>query len=132
MKLRIEFLTLYFFVPILILFSRSWLKEMVRGRSFLIVFLPFVATFLLFILFKTNKINRKELFSVPNFWKNFLGILTIFLPISLVLTAVAYFFFDELFLSLSRFSLKLWLLVMCLYPMFSVLPQGIIYRIFFL
>jgi uncharacterized protein len=53
-----------------------------------------------------------------------------FIPLAIAATAFMLIVLPESWLSLYRRSARLWLLVMLLYPLLSVLPQEIIYRVF--
>ncbi|MDO4879803.1 MAG: CPBP family intramembrane metalloprotease [Capnocytophaga sp.] len=131
-KIRaIEFFFLYIVVPLLLFFFREQLKAQMGGGSFVILFLPIIAPLLVTILLREKTIQWCELWSVANFKYHFIQILKIFLPFSLVITIATYYFFSDLFLILPKMSIGLWIIVMLFYPLLSVLPQGIIYRVFF-
>lgn len=53
-----------------------------------------------------------------------------FVPLALLLFALTWYFRPDLLFGFARRRPGLWALVMVLYPVFSVYPQGIVYRVF--
>ena len=58
-------------------------------------------------------------------------ILVIFAGVALLVAAAVYFFAPQMLFSFVKRAPAFWVLVMVLYPVLSVYPQGIIYRTFF-
>ncbi|MDO4228708.1 MAG: CPBP family glutamic-type intramembrane protease [Capnocytophaga sp.] len=127
----VEFLGLYVVAPLLLIPLQDMLKNLSGGRSFVVLFLPIIAGFLLFLLFYKKAINWRELLQIADFKRHLFQILKLFLPFSLFISVITYWFFPDLFLVFPLEMPLLWLLILFFYPLLSVLPQGIIYRVFF-
>jgi membrane protease YdiL (CAAX protease family) len=81
-------------------------------------------------------LRRQPDFKPRKFWRTSAlaargrSILALFLPAACLLTLAVYALAPQLFLNLPRQQPFLWALVMLLYPIFSVVPQTLIYRAF--
>jgi hypothetical protein len=90
-----------------------------------------VALVMFVLLLRDRTFDRRQLLNAHRFWPRLAGVLAIFIPGAvLVGLGVAWFFPDKLF-SLIQQRPVLWAMIMCLYPLFSVYPQEIVWRAFF-
>lgn len=130
-RLWIEQILLFIVIPIMLWQFRENLQGVQAGGSFIVLLLPVIATSLLFFMVKKMHFSLQELRHIPHFRKNFLGILQFFIPSAIVYTLLTYFLMPQYLFFLPKNHLGMWLLIMFAYPLFSVLPQGIIYRVFY-
>ena len=124
----VEFLLLFGGVPAL------HAADLLRVHPFVVLWIT--SAFCLVMLLLDSGFDKRTLWRGRRPWREHraeLGlILTRFAWITpIVLVAVALISRDRLF-SFPRHWPGLWALVMCLYPIFSVYPQGVIYRAFLL
>jgi uncharacterized protein len=91
-----------------------------------------LAAYCLFRLLSDSAFNRKQLWNLGVLpaasWK----ILALFAAGALIVGAGVYFLAPALLFNLVRRNPVVWAVVMVLYPVLSVYPQGIVYRAFFL
>lgn len=130
-KLIFELLFLFLGTPLLLWLFIEPLRALFRGGSFLVIMLPVFAAVILMYLRRKRALAELRLFNLDKAKHHLIQIWVLFLP-----SAIVYIFFTWLFRPESLFYLPktntgLWLLIMLAYPIFSVLPQGIIYRVFF-
>ena len=119
-RLWIEFVALYVGVPVL-------LATFMNGRPFL-PFLWIVALICVAVLLRDRSFNRRRFFSLRKHWRHVGGVLLRCTIIAgLALAAVLLLQPRELF-NFPRRHPAFWALVMVMYPIVSVYPQGIIYR----
>lgn len=86
----------------------------------------------IFILKKFHNFNIKNTLHLKLFNKKSLRpILTLYAISCITIFAYTYFFENDLFLSFVKARPYLWLAVMLLYPIFSVFPQEVIFRVYF-
>ena len=123
-KLKIEFLIIFFLIPLAVILVKFFFSE-----QKIFVFLPlFIVFFLsLYLLKKTPSFSFKSLKKKTE-WKFFFLISLIF--------AVSGFFYtiildSNLLFNFPKNYFVLWVAVMLLYPIFSVIPQEIIFRVLF-
>lgn len=115
---------LYLGVPAIVYFTNS-------HRGFLIILwsLCFAAQF---ILQKFHNFNIKHTLLLKLLKRKSLKNILILYAIScIVIFAYTYFFENDLFLGFVSNRPYLWLAVMFLYPIFSVYPQEVIFRVYF-
>ncbi|MDX2002700.1 MAG: CPBP family intramembrane glutamic endopeptidase [Chitinophagales bacterium] len=81
-------------------------------------------------LYRHHGFNNRS-FGLNGFqnWRSFLLAGTLYVAISI---AIVYWFFPENLFIIVRERPQLWLLIMCFYPIFSALPQEILFRGFFM
>lgn len=117
----IEFIVFYVFVPFIISsVLDGWLK---------ILPLIMIALFFLFLLLKDPEFDRAIL---TRFDRKFLkGSITRLIIITILLVWFTYWIFPLLFFQYPLNNFKSYLLTFFLYPVASVLPQEIIYRVYF-
>jgi membrane protease YdiL (CAAX protease family) len=82
------------------------------------------------VLLRDPTFDRRRLWEGDVAWRHVARVAAIFLIGVAVLTAVAMTWFPERFLEFPRNNPGRWRLVMILYPLLSVAPQGIIWRTF--
>ncbi len=81
-------------------------------------------------------LKRQPGFDAQKFWqtapavRQIRSMLLLFVPAAAMLTLGVYMLAPEMFLNLPRRSVLVWGLVLLLYPVFSVIPQTIVYRAF--
>ncbi len=117
--LKLEFIIIYFILPIVIL--------VVNIKFFFFLILILVSIYTLFTLKKDKDFNFKSLL-YKICWKDVL-ILNIIFAVNIYLYTLI--FYPELLFSLPRKNLKLLIMIIIFYPVVSVAPQELIYRVFF-
>jgi membrane protease YdiL (CAAX protease family) len=118
----IEFLVLFIAAPTLFAFGRHRIPA--------IPALWVAASYCLYILLHDPGFDRRHLWNASALASNALEILSIF-AFAVVIGIVLILRFEPAqFLSLPRKNPKSWVLLLVLYPVVSVYPQGIIYRAF--
>jgi uncharacterized protein len=91
-----------------------------------------VACIIIIIVLLLNKsFNKKMFFPTKGFISDFKTILLRYLLGGAILFVFVYYFNNKLFLSLPKKNLKLWIMIIVLYPLLSAYPQEVIYRLFF-
>ena len=118
-SLKFELFFIYLFLPSFILFFQS------KILIFSLLYLVFIFTFL--SLRKDKNFESKALTKKINWSISF-----IFFFVFLILGYLYILFYDPtLLLSFPKNNFRLWLIVMLIYPFFSVIPQEIVYRVYF-
>ena len=118
-SLKFELFLIYLFLPSFILFFQS------KILIFTLLYLVFIFTFLR--LRKDKSFDLKALTKKIN-WK----ISFIYFFVFLVSGYFYVLFYDpNILLSFPKDNFQLWVIVMFIYPFFSVIPQEVIYRVFF-
>jgi membrane protease YdiL (CAAX protease family) len=117
-----EFLLLFFALPVLFGFTRHRIPA--------IPALWVVTAWCLFILLRDARFNREHLWNAAAARQYMPAILSLFAFALVTGVALVLRFAPDLFLSLPKSNPRLWGLVMLLYPVLSVYPQGIVYRAF--
>jgi uncharacterized protein len=82
------------------------------------------------VLRQQTNFPRRKFWSLSDIPPNVRPILALFLPVAAALAAAMYAFMPRMFANLPRQRPILWSLVMLLYPLLSVIPQTLIYRVF--
>ena len=90
-----------------------------------------LAGYCLYRLFHDASFDRKLLWNEHRLPGTAPQILLIFVAIALLVGAAVYFWAPQMLFNFLKRSPAFWALVMVLYPVLSVYPQGIIYRAFF-
>ena len=118
-SLKFELFFIYLFLPSFILFFQS------KILIFTLLYLVFIFTFLK--LKKDKSFKSKALTKKINWRISF-----IYFCVFLVLGYFYVLFCDPtLLLSFPKNNFSLWVMVMCIYPFFSVIPQEVVYRVYF-
>ena len=118
-SLKFELFLIYLFLPSFILFFQS------KILIFTLLYLVFIFAFLR--LRKDKSFESKALTKKIN-WK----ISFIYFFVFLVSGYFYVLFYDpNILLSFPKDNFQLWVIVMFIYPFFSVIPQEIVYRVFF-
>ena len=118
-SIKIEFFFLFIFLPTILFF--------LPDRKLIFTTLYVVFFFSLWKIKKDKTFKFSKLKNKPD-WK---FIFLYFLIFSLLGFFYTFFVDKSLFLIFPKESPKVWLLVIILYPFFSVIPQEFIYRVFF-
>jgi len=84
----------------------------------------------LFLLLRDPGFDRSLLWNLAPVSSEIESIVILFAMFAALTGAAVAFFTPKLFLSLVRAKPALWVLVMALYPVLSVYPQGVLYRVF--
>jgi len=121
--LAAEFAALFFLLPTL------WYLDVIRVPLILFLCLFALACFL-YLRFVPG-FDRTQLINARVVPARFGQVLTVFAVNAVVIAALVYFFLPDQFFSMPGRSIALWAAIMILYPLFSVYPQEIIYRVFF-
>jgi membrane protease YdiL (CAAX protease family) len=118
----IEFVALFFVLPTLLYVARH--------RIPVIPALWVLTAYCLFVLLHDPGFGREQLWSAGVLRQSAASILVIFAVAVVIGTLLVLHFAPDLFLDLPRANPRLWCLLMLLYPVLSVYPQGIVYRAF--
>lgn len=118
----VEFLTLFFVCPTVFAFTRHRIPA--------IPALWVVTAYCLFVMLRDPGFERKRLWDASAFWQYAPAIVVMFAIVSVAGAVLVQRFAPDLFLNFPRTNPRLWGLVMVLYPILSVYPQGIVYRAF--
>lgn len=117
--LKLEFIIIYFILPILLVIAN------IEYLFFLILIL--VSIYAFFTLKKDKEFNLKSLLHKIS-WKEVL-IFNIIFAVNIYL--YTFIFYPELLFSLPKKNLTLLTMIIIFYPVVSVAPQELIYRVFF-
>lgn len=90
-----------------------------------------VAVYCLTVLLRDPAFDRRQLWNAAPLRRQLPQILTLFVIGTVIVTILVRVYAPQLFLVLLRTHPRLWAIIMVGYPLFSVYPQGIIYRAFF-
>jgi len=82
------------------------------------------------VLYRDPSFNRRGLWHIPKHSPAVKSALLRFAVSALCMIAIILLVMPEEFLNLVRTKPRLWAMIMILYPLFSVIPQGIVYRAF--
>ena len=118
----LEFATLFGVVPTVFAFARHRLPA--------IPSLWLLTAYCLAMLLRDPSFNRAYLWNSGSFWQYAPGIFALFSLAVIAIGAAVYRFAPHKFLSLIKTNPRFWALIMLLYPVLSVYPQGIVYRAF--
>lgn len=121
--LTLEFASLFFLLPSLIAYAGPRLP----GLPVLWV----VSAVCLVFLRRDPRFDRRQLWRSGPFPKGWTGILIPFCVSAAVLFVAVWHWAPALLFELPKKNPVLWALILCLYPVFSVYPQGLMYRVFF-
>lgn len=122
--LLLEFSALFLVVPIFLYLDREGF-----GRR-IIPTLVVIGAICAAILLRDPAFDRRRLWNTRDFRAHLWRSLRLFLWAGPLVAALTWIFEPELFLRFPRENPRMWLLVMLLYPLFSVYPQELIYRAF--
>jgi membrane protease YdiL (CAAX protease family) len=121
-RLAVEFLILFVLLPVAFAL-----------RPFPIPALPVLWTVTAYCYLV---LRREPRFEMPTFWGRraiwacWRPILTLFVPVAAALTLAVRLFAPGLLLNMPRRNPLFWAVIMVLYPLLSVLPQTLVYRVF--
>ena len=117
--LKMEFFLFYFFVPILLLFT----------KDFFILPGLLVISFGIILILKLKYPSKLKTISNGRIHWNLLILLTICFFV--FLTFYSYFVDKNSIFNFPKKKFSVWVLIIFAYPVFSVIPQEIIFRLFF-
>ena len=117
--LRLEFITIYFLIPIILL--------IVNLKPLIFVSLILVSAYAYFILKKDKIFDFKILLKKVS-WKKIL-IFNLIFTVNIYLYTII--FFPNLLFTLPKTNFNLWIVIIIFYPILSAFPQEFIYRVFF-
>jgi len=120
--LWVEFLALFGLLPALFCFRSIHVP--------LPLLLLSAAAVCLLILSRDRSFNRDQLWNLPAFWRGLPAVLGLWLIGAALFAAAVLIFAPDRYLEFPRQRPALWLAVMILYPLLSVYPQNIVYRVF--
>ena len=133
MRRKFEFVCLFVGVPVLLR-----LMPVVSKRVGIDIYVPIIPVLVvisgivLICLRRTTPFKLPDLVSVSTVTRrDWTFMLTRFAIIATLLTVVLALYKPEGLLRFPRERTGIWLLVMCFYPLASVMPQGIVYRAFY-
>ena len=119
----IECGVLFFLIPLLLTFY----KNIVPPIPVLIAFTLVMGVW----LWLDPTFDRSAVWNTRDFAKHLTAIVSLFLLVAVVLGAALYLYQPDALFAFPRERPFIWLIVMCFYPLVSVVPQTIIYRAFF-
>ncbi len=119
-----EFLALFIGIPLALFFG---LASKLPPLPILWV----IAAYCLVVLLRDPSFDRRQLWNAAPLWRQLPQIFALFIAGVAVVSLLVHQYAPELFLSLPRQRPRLWATIMIGYPLFSVYPQGLIYRAFF-
>ena len=119
----LEFFGLYFLLPSFI----AWVGPSLPGLPVLWLICIPCLTFLR----RDLGFDRRQLWGGMKWPTGWTGIAIPFCLNALILSAAVWHWIPERLFDLPRNNTLLWALLLCLYPVFSVYPQGLVYRVFF-
>ena len=123
-KLKIEFFIIYFLIPLIVIFINFFFSE-----QKIFVFLPlFLVFFLSLYLLKKTPTFSFDFLKKKTEWKFFFLVSLIFVVSGFVYTIILD---SNLLFNLPKNYFFIWVLVMLIYPILSVIPQEIIFRVLF-
>ena len=118
-SLKFELFFIYLFLPLFILFFQS------KILIFTLLYLVFIFTF---VKLRKDKSFQSKFLKKKISWK----ITFFFFLVFLIFGYLYVLFYDPtLLFSFPKNDFRLWIIVMFIYPFFSVIPQEIIYRVYF-
>jgi membrane protease YdiL (CAAX protease family) len=122
--LMVEFLLIFIAFPLSLYFYRQAFGAMIVPA------LLSIAGICLGLLIFDPTFDRRRLFNFENFGSHVRRILITFIPLAAGLALVMAIFRPQMLFYLPAHNPGLWLLIIVLYPLFSVYPQEIIFRTF--
>ncbi len=120
--LIVEFCLLFVVMPAV--FRAGWLPLYVLRTLWI------AAAVCALILWLDPQFDRRNLWRAGVLPRELPRILKLFLPLAALLALVVLFIRPDYLFSFVRARPGLWAIVMVLYPIFSVYPQGLVYRVF--
>lgn len=83
------------------------------------------------LLLRDRKFKRFRLYHTLHLRQHLLSLLKLFIPLAIGMSMLLYWIKPELLFFLPSQKTEFWLLTLAVYPVFSVLPQELIFRTFF-
>ncbi len=120
--LAIEFLLLFIALPTLFAYTRHRIPAIPALWALL--------AYCLFVLQRDPGFDRRQMWDTAGLRQNAPAILILFAVVTVIGIALVLRYAPEAFLDFPRSNPRFWSLIMVLYPVLSVYPQGIVYRTF--
>lgn len=124
-RLWSELLVLFVGVPLLFWFGLQ------QAASYLLLVLVMIGATCGWLLLKDQTFKRVKLWNWQGGKPHLIASLKLFVPWATLMAVIVYWWMPEHFLQWPAEQTSLWLMTLLLYPLFSVIPQEIIYRTFF-
>lgn len=124
-KIIIEFFILFLLSPFFFYYFR------LQFKSLLFVAAGLGVLYSINILFRDKTFAKEKLTSICDLSKHLKPIIVRFFIGGSVLSFLVWFFDESLFLNFPKQNPSVYLLVMIMYPLISVYPQELIFRVFF-
>lgn len=122
--LTIECALLFVAVPVLLMIFKSRISPIVPLLA--------VGVIVLMVLLNDPTFDPSRLMNLDGLIESLPSILGIWIIVTLGMIGLIWWFTPTLLFAFPRSRPKFWMIVICFYPIFSVIPQTIIYRAFFL
>ncbi|MGC2299467.1 MAG: CPBP family glutamic-type intramembrane protease [Acidobacteriaceae bacterium] len=119
-----EFLLLFIGIPLALFFRLA-------SKLPPLPVLWLVAVFCFWTLWRDPTFDRRQLWNAAPLRQQLPQILALFFAGVAVVTILVHQYAPDLFLILLRTHPRAWAMIIAAYPIFSVYPQGLIYRVFF-
>ncbi len=120
-----ECVILFFIVPVLLYFIRSFL-------AFKVVPLVWcLALGCIIFLRKSGRFELPRLWRMAGFWRQTVEMTKLFLPLALILVLLAWWFLPLRFLAFPKSKPFFWGMLMVIYPILMAYPQEVVFRAFF-
>lgn len=125
MLLLSEFILLFVGLPLTLFFhsAMAWPRIPVLWAG---------SVYCIFVLWRDPTFNRRQLWNISGVRSQLVQILALFATGVVVIGALVRVYAPQLFLIFPRTHPLFWLFVMVTYPVFSVYPQGLVYRAYLL
>ena len=130
---KLEFVCLFIGIPILLR-----LEPVIAQRAGVDLNIPIIpvliiiAGFVLLVMRRTTPFKLSDIVEISTVTRrNWILMLTRFVILATLLTLALAWYKPEGLFRLPRERTGLWIMVMCFYPLASVIPQGIVYRAFY-
>jgi len=133
-RLGFEFLLMFFIAPLPVFWAQhtGYLREAFGIRVPLIPLMWAFAVFCWWKLRRDATFDRRSLWHIPRLEREMLGLLLRFVIFAAVMFWYIFALHPDRLFEFPQTRPTLWMAVMCLYPIFSVFPQSIIWRAFLL
>lgn len=120
-----EFILLFVGLPLTLFFhfATSWPRIPVLWAG---------SVYCIIVLWRDPGFDRRQLWNFSGVWQQLGQILALFTTGVVVISALVWVYAPQLFLIFPRTHPLFWLFVMVTYPVFSVYPQGLVYRTYLL
>lgn len=122
--LSVEFAVLFILVPVFLTIYKSRISPIVP--------LMIVGIIVIIVLLNDPAFDQSRLTNLGGLIQSLPSILGIWIVMTIAMIGLIWWYTPTQLFIFPRTKPKFWMIVICFYPIFSVLPQTIIYRAFFL